>query len=183
MKTSKPGRKIEREAWMDKINKILAPTDLSELSMLGVRYALELAQVLGAEVTAYHVVHNDALMSYAGNGTNHEGLTATHSADPLSVVLENHEITLARFLGKHFAHIIPSIKIREKVEIGIADRNIVERAKIEGTDIVVISTHGRTGLSRVLVGSVTEKVVRNAPCPVLTIGPGRIARSAEISHA
>ena len=55
------------------------------------------------------------------------------------------------------------------VEIGAAVNSIVEKAKEEGTDMIVISTHGRTGLDHIILGSVTEKVVARAPCPVLVV--------------
>jgi len=53
--------------------------------------------------------------------------------------------------------------------MGAPAKNIVQEAKKEGADLIVMSTHGRTGLAHMLVGSVTEKVIRHAPCPVLSI--------------
>ena len=63
------------------------------------------------------------------------------------------------------------MRVDERVELGSADKNILEQAEKEGVDLIVISTHGRTGLSRAFLGSVTERVVRNAPCLVLAIPP------------
>lgn len=63
-----------------------------------------------------------------------------------------------------------SVKPRQKVELGIPDESIVELAKSQGYDLIVMSTHGKTGV-RMSLGSVTEKVVQTAPCPVLSIGP------------
>lgn len=70
-------------------------------------------------------------------------------------------------------------KVHEKIELGNPDENIVEEAKKEAVDLIVISTHGRTGLSHMLMGSVTEKVVRHAPCPVLSIRPDREWKTAQ----
>ena len=143
---------------MDRIKKILAPTDLSELSGAGVRYAFELAQTVGAEVTVYHAVSTEELLGYGRSGSRGD-------------IIEKCDTEVRRFLDDHCSDLLPLAKVHRKVELGAPDINIVEEAKKEGTDLIVISTHGRTGLSHVLVGSVTEKVVRHAPCPVLSIRP------------
>jgi len=57
------------------------------------------------------------------------------------------------------------------VEIGSPATNILEEAEREGSDLIVMSTHGRTGLAHMLMGSVTEQVVRNAACPVFSVHP------------
>jgi nucleotide-binding universal stress UspA family protein len=59
--------------------------------------------------------------------------------------------------------------------MGAPDKNIVERAQADKVDLIVISTHGRTGLLHMLLGSVTERVVRTAPCPVVSIHPSQVA--------
>ena len=143
---------------MDKIKKILAPTDLSDLSAAGVRYALELGRAVGAAVTVYHAVGTEELM-------------AIDHLRPLPPVLETYENALSRFLEDHCLDLLPLVEVTAKAEIGAAEVNIVEQAEKAGVDLIVISTHGRTGLSHVLVGSVTERVVRYAPCPVLSIRP------------
>ena len=63
--------------------------------------------------------------------------------------------------------------------MGLAYKNIVERARDDGADLIVMSTHGRTGFSHVLLGSVTEKVVRTAPCAVVSIRPEEEHESLE----
>jgi len=162
---------------MEQIRKIFAPTDLSELSAAGVGYALNLAYALGAEVTVYHVVDYDELIHY-GQALTRE--TAAGGASESSAdLLEGYKFALSRFLNTHFSDLIPWVKIRERVELGTPARNIVERAAKEGSDLIVISTHGRTGLAHMLMGSVTEKVMRNGPCPVLSIPPGREEKKEE----
>jgi nucleotide-binding universal stress UspA family protein len=153
---------------MDNIKKILAPTDFSQLSQAGVRHALELAKAFGAEVTVYHVVSSAELMEYPKETV--EGLDE-HPLHSLRHPLETYQQVMSRFLKKHFSDLIPGVKIREKVELGAPDKNIVSLAEQEGSDMIVMSTHGRTGLSHILVGSVTEKVVRQAHCPVFSIHP------------
>jgi nucleotide-binding universal stress UspA family protein len=63
------------------------------------------------------------------------------------------------------------VEVRQKVEIGSPATNILEEAERESSDLIVMSTHGRTGLAHMLMGSVTEQVVRNACCPVFSIHP------------
>ena len=154
---------------MEKIKKILAPTDLSELSLIGVRHALELARAFGAKVTVYHAIsHHELVELYHEAG---EGIEAEYTIHAHHHPLETSQRALSRFLKKHFSNLIPGIEVEEKVEMGAPDKNIVGLAETGGTDLIVISTHGRTGLSRMFAGSVTEKVVRHAPCPVLSIHP------------
>jgi nucleotide-binding universal stress UspA family protein len=72
----------------------------------------------------------------------------------------------------------PSVKICQRVELGTPDKSIVELAKSEGYDLIVMSTDGKTGL-RMSVGSVSEKVMRTAPCPVFSIRPQEGQKTTE----
>lgn len=158
---------------MDPIKKILAPTDLSKLSLPGVRYAFELARALGAQVTVYHVVNRDEIMHYADH-LRDLGTTSPTFREPPDI-LKRYQSALAKFLEQNLGDLLPLVEVAQKVEMGVPHRNIAERAKLEGTDVIVISTHGRTGLSHMLLGSVTERVVRTAPCPVISIHPEQAA--------
>lgn len=145
---------------MNPIKKILAPSDLSDMSETGVRYAFELARRLDAQVVVYYAVCLDEFVRYE----------VTHVRPLLmDVLLEQHRLQLARFLDRRFADILPLVEVKQVVELGNPDENIVTKAKEEGMDLIVISTHGRTGLSHMFMGSVTENVIRHAPCPVLSI--------------
>jgi universal stress protein A len=157
---------------MDDIKKILAPTDLSELSEVGVRYALNLAKAIDAELTIYHVVDYHSLSRYG------ETATAYHTAPRPDYFVERSRRALSEFL-KAFSDVIPSGKVHEKVELGTPHKSIVSLAKSAGYDLIIMSTHGRTGLSHMFLGSVTEKVVRTAPCPVLSIPPEERSKPIE----
>lgn len=161
---------------MDRIKKILAPTDLSELSQVGVRYALNLARTLSAEVTVYHVVDSNEIARY---GEKIRRGLGDYQFSPGAPILDQYQLALSRFLNEHFSDLLPRVKLREKVEMGLPEKNIVEEAKKEGVDLIIISTHGRTGLSHMLLGSVTEKVVRTAPCPVLSIRPAEEQKASQ----
>jgi nucleotide-binding universal stress UspA family protein len=145
---------------MKELEKILAPTDLSETSLAGVRYALELAHADGAEVILFHVI-----------GVAEEWFAVPRHAEPVRELLEAEARRLDRFLRQNFANLAGLVEIRQKVEFGHPAVNIVEAAEREAVDMIVMSTHGRTGIDHMIMGSVAEKVVARAPCPVLTIPP------------
>jgi nucleotide-binding universal stress UspA family protein len=148
---------------MKKIKKILAPTDLSDLSQTGVRHALEMASSLGgAEVIVYHVVGYE-------EASPHDEIF--HAESFSSWLLEDRKKFLAELLRDNCGALISKVKIQQQVEVGNPPQKIVEKAVKEGVDMIVMCTHGRTGLLHMLIGSVTEKVVRWAPCPVLSIPP------------
>lgn len=66
------------------------------------------------------------------------------------------------------------VALRTRLGVGPAHQVIADAAKRERADLIIMSTHGRTGLSHAVMGSVAERVVRTAPCPVLTVGPRRL---------
>jgi nucleotide-binding universal stress UspA family protein len=84
--------------------------------------------------------------------------------------LDRYQKGLPEFLIDCVSDLLAFVKVREKVELGNPDTSIVKLAKSEGCDLIVICTHGKTGL-RMSLGSVTEKVVQTATCPVLSIRP------------
>jgi nucleotide-binding universal stress UspA family protein len=153
---------------MKKLEKILAPTDLSELSLVGLRAAFELAHESGCKVIVYHVLCLDEFVRFQ--------LLHVKQA-LLEKLLNKHRILLANFIEEHFSDLLPIEGLELIVEVGSPDENIVEKVNEENVDLIVISTHGRTGLSHMLTGSVTENVVRKSPCPVLSIRP-----QTEIKH-
>lgn len=165
---------------MQTIKKILAPTDLSDMSKAGTRYALEMASSQGAEVITYNVVGYE-------EGPFPPGLeewVSSHEELPrVQEIVEERKRLLAKFLRENFAEWIPQAKIRQEVDVGSPYRRIVEKAAEEGVDIIVMSTHGRTGLLHMLIGSVAEKIVRLATCPVLTIRPIKETRPSGATAA
>ncbi|MDZ4341256.1 MAG: universal stress protein [Candidatus Binatia bacterium] len=143
---------------MKKITRILAPTDLSDLSCLGIRYALELAREQSAEIVVLHVIP-----------IGEDWLSTREDSTPVRDLMANERAALDQFLQKKFAEFLNLVELRQKVEVGAPPANIVDLAEREGADLIVMSTHGRTGLDHMLMGSVTEKVVARSLCPVLSI--------------
>jgi universal stress protein A len=143
---------------MNKIRKILAPTDLSDLSCIGVRYAMEMARDLSAEVIVLHVVP-----------VGEDWAAPRPGAAPVRDLLANETAALEKFLADKLADELNLVEIRKRVELGSPIPNIVNMAERESADMIVMATHGRTGLKHILLGSVAEKVVARASCPVLVI--------------
>jgi universal stress protein A len=144
---------------MMEIHRILAPTDFSEHSQQAIQYARELAQTFGATLVVVHVVELppypiEGLPPSQLGGTLLEDLEQQATSDLAQVLANEGEVTVVR-----------------RVVVGIPYRRIVEVAADEKIDLIVMATHGRTGFSHLFMGSVAEKVVRTAPCPVLTIRP------------
>jgi nucleotide-binding universal stress UspA family protein len=152
------------------IRKILAPTDLSKLSLLGARYALTAAKHFDPEVSIYHVVNADEIRKLGDTLTGRSFVRSGHP-NVLETYLHTYEVSLAQFVGQNFSDLLPTVKVEEKVGLGSPDKNIVELAKTEKFDLIIMATRGKGGLSRLFLGSVTEQVIRNAPCPVLAIPP------------
>jgi universal stress protein A len=133
--------------------KILFPTDFSSASQEALKWATSLARDSGASITIVHV--EEPPMAYGG-GELYVGDDEGHREE----------------LKKSLVQVVPtdpSIQFEHKLLIGDPATAIVQTATDEGADFIVIGTHGRTGLTRLLMGSVAEAVVRRAQCPVLTI--------------
>ena len=143
---------------MTQLKKIFAPTDLSKLSRPALRYALELALERSAAVIVYHVISEDS-----------DWLGSDDRLNPANALLPQERERLHAFMTEHFADLMDKVELTEIVEAGVPYNKIVEKAHSEHADLIVMSTHGRTGLDHMLMGSVTEKVVARAPCPVLSI--------------
>ena len=154
----------------DTITKILVPVDFSPHAERAFCYATTLAHRLGATLSLVHVVEDPfatgawsaeiyvpnvpELLGNLISGAEGQLATLKESAAALGVIADTAVIT------------------------GRPAHAIVEHAKDGGFDLIVMGTHGRTGLSHVLMGSVAERVVRKAPCPVLTMHAGETAATA-----
>jgi nucleotide-binding universal stress UspA family protein len=148
------------------IKKILAPTDLSQLSATGVEYAAELAAKLEAEVIVWHAVRIEEFRSLAR--LLEDRPEPTQIDQQLIYLADRHRELLHEFAARHLTK-APGVSFNEVVEIAEPQNAIPDWAKTNGVDLIVMSTHGRSGISRALLGSVTERVLRQAPCPVLAV--------------
>lgn len=149
---------------MANIKKILFPTDFSDNSNYAFDYALDLAKKFGARLYILHVIHEliDTTGFYVPN----------ISLDQLQTdLVKGAEEMMDRFIKEKMG----DFKEYETMNIiGLPHIEVMNVAKDKGIDMIVMGTHGRTGIDRVLFGSTAEKVVKKAPCPVLTVRhPGK----------
>lgn len=145
---------------MIEIRKILAPTDFSAHATQAVRYACSLAERFGAELHLLHVLSD---IIPAGPDPM---LTPVLPPEFYTESEAQSRATLARTIEPAWGK--PSF-VSTAVRWGDPVEEIVDEARKIRADLVVIATHGRTGLRHALLGSVAERIVREAPCPVLTI--------------
>jgi nucleotide-binding universal stress UspA family protein len=142
-----------------KIEKILFPTDFSENSEYAFDYALDFAKRFGARLHIVHVIHE--LIDVTGFYVPHISIDKIQED-----MIKSADEMMKRFIGEK----IGDFKDFETLNIiGLPHVEILNVARDKGVDMIVMGTHGRTGIDRVLFGSTAGKVVKKASCPVLTV--------------
>jgi nucleotide-binding universal stress UspA family protein len=138
--------------------RILVPTDFSEASDAALEYARILAAKFGSTLHLLHVVETPVMIS--------SEVYIAESLDVQAALFEDGRKRLAE-------RITPSDRARfnatSEILSGTSARTIVEYASEQSIDLIAMGTHGRSGVAHLLMGSVAEKVVRSAACPVLTV--------------
>ncbi len=145
------------------MRKILVPTDFSDESYAALRHALGMAKQSGGEILLVHVV--EPIHPFPVNNLTHSA--GDLPPDPAFNMGEDAQNLLAR-VGEEAAT-KSDIPVQTALRIGRAYDQIVQAAKDNTVDLIVIPTHGYTGLKHVLLGSTAERVVRHATCPVLVL--------------
>jgi nucleotide-binding universal stress UspA family protein len=143
------------------IREILCPVDFSDPSREALHFAADLAAHYRARLTLLNVY---SMPGYALP----EGIVVA-GPEVVNRMIDDIETALSEW--KREAGELGAQAVRTMTEMGTPQHAIVETARRIQADIIVIGTHGRTGFKHVLLGSVAEKVVRTAPCPVLTVRP------------
>ena len=159
--------------------RILCPVDLSVFSLTAVKLAVKLAESSGARLYLLHVIDNPFDEIY---------LTSITQTDPAAIDIyktelmqrsrivraseEHSAVLLKQFCHESIEHLA---KVRYLVSSGDPFEKILDAAEAHRIDLIVLATHGRTGIKRLIIGNVAEKVVRHAQCPVMTVKP-RAAR-------
>ena len=156
MKTSRVSRARVRQRL---IRTILVPVDFSDCSLAGLTYAVRFAKEVGARIVVVHVADLGPVMMTTGRG-DYDSPTYIEAArrrcgDQMKGFLKR-----VNFDG---------VPVDASAVAGYCPGAIYEAAAKEGADLIIISTHGRTGLRRAFIGSVAEGTVRHAACPVLVV--------------
>jgi universal stress protein A len=144
---------------MTTITRILVPVDFEETSKEALAYASGLAQRFGAALSLVHVFDD----VYA---------SAAYAPDVYAPLPPAVRERVVGELQEKLSALLPTTgghDNRAEVIVGTPAKSIIEYAREQGADLIVMGTHGRRGLSHALLGSVAERVLRTAPCPVLTI--------------
>lgn len=140
--------------------KILCPTDFSEPACKAIKAAGEMAEKFSSELILIHVVGPVPVLETP------TGLAGFDVAAYQQELSDSAESSLQLRLKEHIPE---SVNARTLVVHGEAAHEIVRVAKEEGVDLIIVSTHGATGWRERIFGAVSEKVLRHAECPVLTV--------------
>ena len=142
---------------MASFKRLLVPVDFSDASKRALSTALNLAGELGAEIKVIHI--HQVQTQYMIEG----GLYAPELDE--DELIEKRKMELDKFVEAHK----PGVSVAKEVRAGIPETEILDIAKEFQADLIVMGTHGRTGLSHLLMGSVTENVLRHTDVPILSV--------------
>ena len=152
-------REREKTKSIEAVNKILVPIDFSNHSRKALNFASEIAQSYKARLQVLHIIEETIHPAFSISGKS--------SVFDLIPGIEEDLLKRAEKMAKE--EVPNNIDCEINVKGGRATSDIVKFAKENSTDLIVIATHGLTGLEHMLLGSVTEKVVRMSHCPVFTV--------------
>lgn len=145
---------------MTRISSILVPTDFSNTADAALDYAFVIAERFGAAVHLLHVIEDP----FVAGGLAGEAYVAEAPSMRAALMNDAQSRLAQRAVPRH-----PGGTVDSEVMFGHGARTIAEFARERGIDMIVMGTHGRTGIAHLVLGSVTERLVRIAPCPVLTV--------------
>lgn len=145
---------------MKKISKIICALDLSQHSGLVADYAVMMAKAFDAEIIAVYAA--PALTQYVGFHVPPSSIE-----NFVGEIVAGAEKTMEEFVAEHFK----DVKATGTVVNGYAAEEILNLVERSGADLIIMGTHGRKGIDRILFGSVAEKIVKSAAVPVMTVRP------------
>jgi len=145
---------------MADIKKILCAVDFSDYSPMVADYANMMAKCSGAEIVVLYVA--PSLSQYVGFHVPPSSIESF-----VGEIVSGAEDTMNAFVKENFN----DLNVKEKVVTGYPAEEILSIAEAEGCDMIIMGTHGRKGIDRMLFGSVAEKVVKSSVAPVLTVRP------------
>jgi nucleotide-binding universal stress UspA family protein len=143
---------------MSRFKKILVPVDFSDHSAAALEAALDLAKVFDSKL---HLLHCYQIQP--------GGISPYGIALPSSYFAEIEEAAAKQLAEWQQKHVPADISINAKMMSQMPSQSIVDTAKEIGADLIVMGTRGLSGLKHVVLGSVAERTIRSAPCPVMTV--------------
>ncbi len=149
------------------INTVLAPTDFSERSFYAFDLAIKIASCFKAKIIPYHVIPQEQIRVAREIMIEQKLTVPGYSEEEL---IEKRKEKIVREFERHFPDYRElNIQVEPHAVLGNPVEKILEAVEAFGVDIIVMGTHGRTGINLALIGSVAEKVVRHSPVPVTTV--------------
>jgi universal stress protein A len=142
------------------VRNILVSTDFSDFSSAAVDYAASFALLYGARIHLVHVIESGSVVGVPGMEVN---TTASGAGAE-----DNAQEEMRKFVYWKMKN---NTNLEQVILKGEPHREIVKYAQENEIDLIVIATHGRTGMAHILMGSVAEKIVRHSPVPVLAVKP------------
>ncbi|HEY6011052.1 MAG TPA: universal stress protein [Nitrospirota bacterium] len=141
------------------IKTILFPTDFSNGARAAMDHAISLARDYNAKLVLLYVIQDISIAEWY-----------IPSSISVTDLVEDMQKSAMREMDKWYGEVSAVVKDADKMVVrGVPFVEIIKTAKDRNADMIVIGTHGRTGIDHMLFGSTAEKVVRKAPCPVLTV--------------
>jgi len=143
---------------MPEYKTILTTTDFSDPALLGVRYAADLAAKLNCKLILAYVVEERL-----------PALILAASSEPIDAIIESHREHAEKSLSEYAEEHLSGTEVETVVLHGFPHAAIVELARARTVDLIVLGTHGHGFVGRMLMGSTTERVIHEAPCPVMVV--------------
>lgn len=157
-RTSEPGNVIDVVPVLLHLKRILVPYDFSSYSSKALNYALQFAEQFNAAVVVLHVVEPMPIVP-----TDVIAASPDTTGERIPAISSRMETLCREAAMPH------RLSVRSLVITGTPYERIVETAKSQDADLIIIATHGYTGFKHFYMGSTTERVIRHAPCPVLVV--------------
>jgi nucleotide-binding universal stress UspA family protein len=161
--------------------KILVPVDFSELSQLVIQAAVEIGEIRNAEVNVLHVAEKTQIPSHYGEGYTPFGYVQTTITSMQDKLMEDARTKIEHRLEDMVRKVSRRAKVKTTLLWGNPVKNIIQMSESGNFDLIVMATHGRKGVDRFFIGSVTEEVIRRAPCPVFAIRAKVVEEHVEVS--
>lgn len=166
------GRGVVKTSSAARIDKILVPVDFSRCSLDGLNYAIQFAERVAAKICIFHAVHLG--YAYTSDGYAMYDFSVVQKAARKAAERQMREfVRCAKFGG---------VKFETVIKTGLPVDEICAEAQNQNVDLIVTSTHGRTGFRHVLIGSTAEQIVRRANCPVLVVPSHPEVRAASLTE-
>jgi nucleotide-binding universal stress UspA family protein len=166
------GRGVAKTPSATRIDKILVPVDFSRFSLDGLNYAIQFAEKVTARICVFHAVHLS--YSYTSDGYTMYDLSIVEKAARKEADRQMREFVRCAKFGR--------VKFETLIKVGFPVDAICAQAENPDVDLIITSTHGRTGFKHVLIGSTAEQIVRRANCPVLVVPSHPEVRTANLTE-